>query len=135
MIADCASSTTRREKQEGYLSNFPLIGSTGQPQTGEGHKFHVRGDEQIAAGKFAEALKSFRAALEHAPLSPPLRYNIATTLRELKRFKEALVWFDKAIEVKPDFAMAHHMKAAVLLQLGLFEEGLREYEWRKVAPG
>lgn len=95
---------------------------------------HREADDHVSAGRLDEALRCFKAALQHDPLSPPLRFNVANVLRELKRYKEALEWFDKAIEVKPDFAMAYHNKATTLLQLGRLEEGFAAYEWRKVAP-
>lgn len=96
---------------------------------------HREGDEHTQAGRFEEALKGFKGALALDPLSAPLRFNIATTLHALKRFKETVEWYDKTLEVAPGFAMAHHNKATTLLQLGQIAEGFREYEWRKVCPG
>lgn len=96
--------------------------------------FHREGDEHTQAGRFEEALKSFKSALALDPLSAPLRFNIATTLHALKRFKETVEWYDKTLEVSPGFAMAHHNKATTLLLLGQIAEGFREYEWRKVCP-
>lgn len=95
---------------------------------------HREGDEHTQAGRFEEALKSFKSALALDPLSAPLRFNIATTLHALKRFKETVEWYDKTLEVSPGFAMAHHNKATTLLLLGQIAEGFREYEWRKVCP-
>lgn len=95
---------------------------------------HRLGDEHTQAGRLTDALKAFQGALALNPLSAPLRFNIATTLRDLKRFDEALTWYDNAIDVMPEFAMAHHNKATTYLHLGRLQEGFSEYEWRKAAP-
>lgn len=81
------------------------------------------------------ALRSYRRALALDPLSAPLRFNIANTLRDLKRFGDAVLAYNQVLEVAPGFAMAHHNKATCLLQLGQLVDGFREYEWRKVCPG
>jgi tetratricopeptide (TPR) repeat protein len=97
-------------------------------------ELHQQGDLHTEAGRLEEALKSFRAALALDPLSVPLRFNIATTVRNLKRFDQAVDLYGRVLEISPNFAMAHHNKATALLQLGKLQEGFQEYEWRKVCP-
>ena len=51
-------------------------------------------------------------------------------LNELKRFDEALASYDRAIELKRDYAEAHWNKSLTLLLGGDFVKGFDEYEWR-----
>ena len=54
----------------------------------------------------------------------------ANTYKDLGRFEEAMLDYEKAIELKPDFQDAHLNYSIVLLMLGKFERGWEEYEWR-----
>jgi hypothetical protein len=44
--------------------------------------------------------------------------NRGNTLKELKRFEEALASYDRALTLRPDYAEAHNSLGVVLLQLG-----------------
>ena len=44
--------------------------------------------------------------------------NRGITLKELKRFEEALASYDRALTLRPDYAEAHNSLGVVLLQLG-----------------
>lgn len=48
-------------------------------------------------------------------------------LRQLKRDEEALLWFDRAINLQPNFFGALHNKALALTQLHRFDEALGVY--------
>jgi len=50
--------------------------------------------------------------------------------RDLKQFDAAVTSFDKAIDLKPDFAEAYWNKSLTLLLTGDFDQGWRLYEWR-----
>ena len=54
--------------------------------------------------------------------------NRGTTLRELKRFEEALASYDRALKVRPDFAEAHNNLGAALMQLGRLSEAGAAFE-------
>src|SRR5262249_49580796 len=56
--------------------------------------------------------------------------NRGVALEDLKRFDEALVSFDKAIALKPDFADGYMNRALGRLRGGQFKEGWTDYEWR-----
>jgi tetratricopeptide (TPR) repeat protein len=60
--------------------------------------------------------------------------NRGVTLYDLKRFDEALVSYDQAIGLQPDYADAHFFKSLSSLVTGDFERGWSEYEWRHRAP-
>jgi len=47
------------------------------------------------------------------------------------RHDEALDSFERAIQIKPEYAQAHWNRSLVLLLKGRFEEGWQEYRWRR----
>ena len=63
-------------------------------------------------------------------LKPDLpRRNIAgVVLRELKRFDEALLSYDRALALKPDYAEVHGNRGNALKELKRFEEALSSYD-------
>jgi tetratricopeptide (TPR) repeat protein len=49
----------------------------------------------------------------------------------LRKLEKSLECFDKAIKIKPDFAVAWHNKGGVLLRLGKKKEAEKCYEKEK----
>jgi hypothetical protein len=56
--------------------------------------------------------------------------NCGMTLRELKRFDEALASYDHALALRPDYAEVHCDKSLLQLLTGDLNSGWQEYEWR-----
>ncbi len=54
--------------------------------------------------------------------------NRGVTLRELKRFEEALASYDRALKMRPDFAKALSNRGTTLHELKRFEEALASYD-------
>ena len=77
-----------------------------------------------------EAEACCRQALEGNPDHPEAWNNLGSVLSVQQRFEEAAASYRRAIEGKPASANAHWNLALVLLRLGDFEAGWREYEWR-----
>ena len=48
----------------------------------------------------------------------------------LRQTQAAIAWYEKAIAADPEYATAHHNLGMTLLQLGQFERGWTECEWR-----
>ncbi len=65
-----------------------------------------------------------------APGHPALLNNLGNALQEMGRFEEALICYDKASTISPDYAEAHWNAAVVRLTLGDLSSGWREAEWR-----
>lgn len=95
---------------------------------------HLQGDRHYAAGRYEAALSAFEAAARADPGNAPLHFNIGATLRMLNRSAEARAAHERAIAIRPDFAMAQHNRALAMLQMGDLAEGFRAYEWRKACP-
>src|SRR5262249_41689414 len=90
-----------------------------------------RGNALRDLKRHAEALASYDKAIALKPDYAEAHYNRGNALRDLKRLAEALASYDKAIALKPDYAGAHWNQSLCLLLMGHFEQGLRQYEWRK----
>jgi tetratricopeptide (TPR) repeat protein len=78
-----------------------------------------------------EALASHDTAIALKPDFAQARYNRGIALTELKRSEEALASYDDAIALKPDYAEAHWNQSLGFLLVGRFEQGWRQFEWRK----
>ncbi len=69
-------------------------------------------------GDLESALKPFRRAVELAPQSPQMLYNLALTYYQLNQFAQARIPLAKAIERWPDLFQVHALYGAVLFKLG-----------------
>ena len=75
------------------------------------------GDLRLAEQHFLEGLKK-------KPADDNALYDLAVALGQQGRYTEALVYFDRCLQVNPQRAEAHHGLAAVLIQLARTEEAL-----------
>ncbi|MEY3200943.1 MAG: hypothetical protein RIR70_493, partial [Pseudomonadota bacterium] len=60
------------------------------------------------------ALAFLMRATEHHPLNPQGHFALATTLQAMGLHEQALIYFDKAIDLKPDYMEAYNNKATLL---------------------
>ena len=88
-----------------------------------------------ALKRFDEAIADFEKAIALRPDYPEAYQNLGATLQDEKRLEEAAAAYRKAIALRPDYAEAHNNLGLCELQLGQFEAGFRDYEWRKRLPG
>ena len=52
------------------------------------------------------------------------------TLGRMGRWNEAIEYYNRALELRPDYAEVHRNRAYGWLYIGDFERGWREHEWR-----
>ena len=57
-----------------------------------------------ARGLFTQAEQAYRQALQQAPANPQYHYYLGVALHAQSRFAEAQTQFEKALELKPDYA-------------------------------
>ena len=81
-------------------------------------------------GKLNEAEACYRYALTLKPDNPDTHHNLGNLLRASGRLAEAMTCYDQALNLKPDFAQVHLSRSLLRLQIGDFEQGWSEYEWR-----
>ena len=80
--------------------------------------------------KLEESMTCYEQALALRPDFPEALANLACTFSDSRRHSEALPLLKRAVDLKGDLGDIHLNLAMVLLALGRFEEGWREFEWR-----
>lgn len=78
----------------------------------------------VERGRLEDAVAEYGRILEIDPRYPDACAGIARTLRMQKKPDRALEACDRAIAIDPDFAPAHQIRGAVLIDLGRFPEAL-----------
>ena len=78
-----------------------------------------------------DALANHDRAIALKPDYAEAHYNRALALQDLNCIEDALASYDKAIALKPDYADAFVSQSLFFLMMGRFEQGWRQYEWRK----
>jgi tetratricopeptide (TPR) repeat protein len=78
-----------------------------------------------------DALTSYDKAIALKPDYAEVYNSRGNALVVLKRTRDALASYDKAIALMPDYADAYWNQSLCLLLMGNFEQGWRQYEWRK----
>jgi tetratricopeptide (TPR) repeat protein/post-segregation antitoxin (ccd killing protein) len=77
-----------------------------------------------------EAKQHCAEAIRQRPNLAAAHNVLGAVLHKQGRFAESLAAFDEALRLEPNLAEAHFNRAMVVLTLGAFDEGWREYEWR-----
>ncbi len=78
-----------------------------------------------------DALASYDWAIALKPDYAEVYNSRGNALVRLNRPKEALASYDTAMTLKPNYAEAYWNQSLCYLLTGLFEQGWRQYEWRK----
>jgi len=88
------------------------------------------GELDEAAAAFTRAIELLRRDVALQPNSPAPSMTLGDVLREEGRWNEAVDCYRQAIALQPDLAWAHITLGLMLLSLGDFEQGWREFDWR-----
>jgi tetratricopeptide (TPR) repeat protein len=88
---------------------------------------HLLAAAQFRAGRPADALANYDAALAIKPQAADVLNNRAVALKALGRFDEAIASYDNALEARPDFVEAIVNRGNALVQLKRYEEALTSY--------
>jgi Tfp pilus assembly protein PilF len=81
-------------------------------------------------GQLDLAVACYRRAIDLKPVFFDVHNNLGNALRASGRLVESVASYDRALELKPDHAQVHLSRALCWLQMGDFERGWAEYEWR-----
>ena len=74
------------------------------PPTSPAAETFAVGREFQARGLFTQAEQAYRQALQQTPANPQYHYYLGVVLHAQSRFAEARAQFEKALELKPDYA-------------------------------
>jgi tetratricopeptide (TPR) repeat protein len=85
-------------------------------------------------GQPEEALSCYREALRLQPEFPEAISNMGNVLTDLGRIEEGLACYAQSLRLRPEGADAHWSRAMAWLLTGNYEDGWREYEWRRQVP-
>lgn len=77
--------------------------------------------------KYNEAILYLKKSIEIS-VDPEVYFNIGGAYYSLGNYLEGIVYFDKAIKLKPDFMEPYLLKARALQALGKFDEAILYYE-------
>jgi Flp pilus assembly protein TadD len=92
------------------------------------------GGLRLDLGEADEGERLSRLAVALAPDLAGAWNNLGNGLLLGCRLAESEAAFRRAVALAPDDAQIHFNRAATLLKMGRFEEGWREYEWRRRTP-
>ena len=81
--------------------------------------------------KYNDSIASFYRAIELSPDHVAAYMMLGLVYEEKKQFDLSIQSFKKCIEIMPDYAEAHLNLGLCYLLIGDYENGWREYEWRK----
>lgn len=82
-------------------------------------------------GRHKEAAHAHAQALRFMGDSAPLLFNAMIGKRKATAFHEALLMMDKALAADPHSAALRWERALTLLQVGEYEQGFKDYEYRR----
>jgi Tfp pilus assembly protein PilF len=85
-------------------------------------------------GRFEEATTAYRRALHYRPGYVAALKHLGNALRALGRLQEAIACYDEGLRHAPEHVLLHMSRALVWLQMGNFEQGWPECEWRLSDP-
>ncbi|MCH8092930.1 MAG: tetratricopeptide repeat protein [Proteobacteria bacterium] len=88
----------------------------------------------LESGRPAEAAEGFQRTVALAPGHVRAHANLGVALKEEGRMNDAIASLRTAIALDPAYADGHWNLGLALLLSGRFEEGWREYEWRRKIP-
>jgi Tfp pilus assembly protein PilF len=81
-------------------------------------------------GQYENAVACYRHALQFDPRHFDAHNNLGNTLRALGTLTESIKSYERALALRPDDAQVHLSRSLCWLQMGDFERGWAEYEWR-----
>ncbi len=88
------------------------------------------------AGKNAEAIAQYEAAMQLAPDDPGTRYNLALALARAGRTGDAIQQYKEALRLNPLLVEAHNALGNALIAAGRTAEGISQYkEAIRLKPG
>lgn len=106
----------------------PPSASIAKELSGDPEKLKSIGENYLAAGNVAMALRYLKAAEAKRPKDPQLLYEIAIAYSRRGFRDQAKEYFQKALNAQPDYAEASNALGAFLAEEGKFDEARKAFE-------
>jgi tetratricopeptide (TPR) repeat protein len=100
-----------------------------RPENADGYFCLANAQQRL--GQHEDAVALYRKSVELNAGDSPAWNNLGKALTELNRLPAALTAFGRALALEPGSALARRNRALALLKSGRWEEGWRDYEWRR----
>jgi hypothetical protein len=107
---------------EDFENALPVIYSVLEEHPNDAPTLNFLGYIWLVTGKEAFAYQLFRRALQESPSNHALWTSLGRACHELEMYEDAIKYFLKSAELKPDYAMAYANASATLVQLSRWED-------------
>src|SRR5437763_2758193 len=97
---------------------------------GEPDTMHSLGAALEKAGDVEGGIRVLRETIEKFPRFAKPHMSLGAVYEHQARYDEALVSFENAIALQPNYPRARAARAGIWLRRGEYERGWEEYEWR-----
>jgi tetratricopeptide (TPR) repeat protein len=125
---NAASSLAARLEREGRIEEaLILVQAVAKSAPPTAARQNHLGNLQRAAGRFADAVETYRLGLVLAPREAVLHYNLAAAYQGTGDLSRALDSYQRALQHHPGLIDAHRSLGAVLQALDRHEEALAAY--------
>jgi len=88
------------------------------------------GQRYYEEARFHDAVGCYRLGLELTPGNQTQLFNLGTALEQLGRYVEAVDFYKKVLLIDASNPGIHNNLGIVMLRLGEYEQGWKQYEWR-----
>lgn len=106
-----------------------------QARTRQGSMYGLRGVALLEAGCFEAAQQEIMAGVRAEPRNPELYNALGNLMDAQQRYDEALLYFDKALAIQPDFAVAWFNKGNTYKRMECYDAAIEAYrEHLKLQP-
>jgi len=106
-----------------------LAGCGTSEQAKQKASIHFRlGSEFLQRGDPTSALREFMEAEKLNPDDATVQFGLGSALNAKGRFQEGLQHYRKALDIDPKFTEAHNAIGATYLELGHWDDAIREFE-------
>jgi Tfp pilus assembly protein PilF len=117
-------------EQAKYHEAIGIFYSLLERQPRDGDTWTLLGGALSKIGEHEGAITCCREALKLNARNAAAMYNLAYALAATGGSAEALESIDAALHLQPQVPMMHLFRASLLLRMGRYRDGWREWEWR-----
>jgi len=115
----------RPPSERGLSKNdFGIVHASPLVQRSLGRKYYEQGIEHTKAGRWKNALRDFKKAVNYAPDQTTYNYVLGVALTHERRFEDALQVFYRELTITPDHPSTLTEIGTCLARLGQYKEGI-----------